>query len=50
MGWSCLSNGPATACEKILNAKPEGRKNRGRPILRKEDGVDDNVKELGDKN
>jgi hypothetical protein len=48
MGWSCHSNGPAMTCKKILIAKPEGRRKRkGRPKLRWEDGVDNDVKALG---
>jgi hypothetical protein len=34
----------------ILNAKPEGRRKRGRPALRWEDGLDYDVKALGERN
>jgi hypothetical protein len=50
MGWSYPSNGPAVTAKIILNANPEGRRNRGRPKLRWEDGVDDDVKPLGEGN
>jgi hypothetical protein len=36
--------------KRILNAKPEGRSKRGRPELRWEDGVDSDVKALGERN
>jgi hypothetical protein len=47
MGWSCCSNGPAKI---IVNAKLEGRRKRGRLKLRWEDGVDNDVKALGERN
>jgi hypothetical protein len=49
MGWSCLLNRPATTYGEILNCKLEGRRNRGRPELRWEDEVDDDVKALGER-
>jgi hypothetical protein len=36
--------------EKILNAKPESRRIRGRPELRWEDGVDSDVETLVERN
>jgi hypothetical protein len=35
---------------RILNAKLEGRRNKGRPKLRWEVGVDNDVKALGESN
>jgi hypothetical protein len=46
-GWS---KGPATTCEKILNAKPEDRGKEGSPKLRWADEVDNDVKALGERN
>jgi hypothetical protein len=48
MGWSCHLSGPAVTAKRILNANPEGRRNRGRLKLTWEDGVDDYVKPLGE--
>jgi hypothetical protein len=31
------------SAERILKTKPEGRRNRGRPVLRWEDGVDNEI-------
>jgi hypothetical protein len=36
--------------KRILNAKPEGRRKGGRPKLRWEDEVDNDVKALGERN
>jgi hypothetical protein len=36
--------------KRILNAKLEGTRRRGRPKLRWEDGMDKNVKALGERN
>jgi hypothetical protein len=36
--------------KRILNAKPEGRRKRGRPKLRWDDGMDKDVKALGKRN
>jgi hypothetical protein len=35
---------------RILNAKLEGTRSRGRPKLRWKDGVDKDVKDLGERN
>jgi hypothetical protein len=50
MGWSCPSNGLEVTAKRILDANPEGRRNRGRPKLRWEDGADGDVKPLGEGN
>jgi hypothetical protein len=36
--------------KRIFNAKPEGRRKRGRPKLRWEDGVDNDFEALGERN
>jgi hypothetical protein len=36
--------------KRILNAKPEGRRKRGRAELRWKDGVDSDLKALGERN
>ena len=40
----CMNNG--RTLEKIFNSKPEGVRSAGRPKLRSEDGVNENVKTL----
>jgi hypothetical protein len=44
-----FSNGPAAACEKILNAKPQGSKERGSHELRWEVGMGNDAKALGER-
>jgi hypothetical protein len=36
--------------KRIINFKPEGRGKRGRPKLRWEDGVENDIKALGERN
>jgi hypothetical protein len=48
MGWSYCSNGPVTTREKNI-VKPEGRRKRGRPKLRCEDGVQSDIEAEGEK-
>jgi hypothetical protein len=45
-GWSFFSNGPA---KRILNAKPDGKRKRGRSKVRWEDGVENYIKALGER-
>jgi hypothetical protein len=55
MGWSCCSNGPATATKRILIPKAVGssrrrKRRRRRPKMSWKDGVDNDVKALRERN
>jgi hypothetical protein len=52
MGWSCHSNGQALTCKKNSHCQTrrQKKKRKGKPKLRWEDGVANDVKTLGKRN
>ena len=50
MGRTCYSIRGTEPCKRVLAAVVEGKRQRGRPKLRWEDGVMDDARKLGEKN